>query len=180
MDNGTNRATFDGIIYNPPLVPAMFSELTENATVISAYGPLSFVAEDGEISRFGRQTRGPQNVLSRCRRTHSPAWTQRIVGRSDTFPESATLRVVADCPGVWLFHCTLASLLSISENSVMQVISNGISNPASRCSSLKRFSRLKPPQNRPSPWPGLPLCSAEQALQRERRMTDLSDLKLDP
>jgi iron transport multicopper oxidase len=51
MDDGTNRAMFNGITYNPPLVPAMFSELTlaENATVASAYGPLSFVVEDGDI-----------------------------------------------------------------------------------------------------------------------------------
>jgi iron transport multicopper oxidase len=51
MDDGTNRAMFNGITYNSPLVPAVFSELTlaENATVASAYGPLSFVVEDGDI-----------------------------------------------------------------------------------------------------------------------------------
>jgi iron transport multicopper oxidase len=51
MDDGTNRAMFNGVTYNPTLVPAMFSELTlgENATVESAYGPLSFVIEYGDV-----------------------------------------------------------------------------------------------------------------------------------
>lgn len=51
MDDGTNRAMFNGITYNSPLVPAVFSELTlgDNATVPSAYGPSSFVIEYGDV-----------------------------------------------------------------------------------------------------------------------------------
>jgi iron transport multicopper oxidase len=45
MSDGTNRAMFNQITYNMPLVPAILSALTlgENATVSEAYGPLSFV-----------------------------------------------------------------------------------------------------------------------------------------
>jgi iron transport multicopper oxidase len=51
MDDGTNRAMFNGVTFNPPLVPTVFSELTlgENATVASAYGPLSYVINYGDI-----------------------------------------------------------------------------------------------------------------------------------
>jgi iron transport multicopper oxidase len=45
MSDGTNRAMFNLITYNMPLVPAVLSELTlgNNATVAGAYGPTSFV-----------------------------------------------------------------------------------------------------------------------------------------
>ena len=47
MDDGTNHAMFNGVTYNSPIVPSMFSALTlgSNATVAEAYGPLSFVIE---------------------------------------------------------------------------------------------------------------------------------------
>jgi iron transport multicopper oxidase len=45
MTDGTNRALFNNITYNMPLVPTVLSEMTlgSNATVPGAYGPLSFV-----------------------------------------------------------------------------------------------------------------------------------------
>lgn len=45
MTDGTNRALFNNITYNMPLVPAVLSEMTlgPNATVAGAYGPSSFV-----------------------------------------------------------------------------------------------------------------------------------------
>lgn len=51
MDDGTNRGMFNMITYNPPLVPAVFSQLTlgENATASTAYGPLSFVVDHLEV-----------------------------------------------------------------------------------------------------------------------------------
>lgn len=51
MDDGTNHAMFNQITYNSPLVPAIFSALTlgSNATVQSAYGPLSFVIEHMDV-----------------------------------------------------------------------------------------------------------------------------------
>lgn len=45
MDDGTNRGTFNSVVYNPPETPALFSQLTlgDNSTVEAAYGPQSFV-----------------------------------------------------------------------------------------------------------------------------------------
>jgi len=51
MSDGTRRAMFNGITFDFPLVPSMFSALTlgENATVGNAYGPLSFILNYGEV-----------------------------------------------------------------------------------------------------------------------------------
>jgi iron transport multicopper oxidase len=51
MDDGTNRAMFNEVTWNPPSVPGIFSvmSLGENATVEGAYGPLSFVIEYGDV-----------------------------------------------------------------------------------------------------------------------------------
>lgn len=45
MTDGTNRAMFNNITYNAPVVPALFSELSlaDNATVTAAYGPSAIV-----------------------------------------------------------------------------------------------------------------------------------------
>ena len=51
MDDGTNRAMFNQVVYNPPIVPAILSALSlgPNATAESAYGPLSFVVGHHEV-----------------------------------------------------------------------------------------------------------------------------------
>ena len=51
MSDWTTRAVFNGITFNLPLVPTVFSELTlgETAVVASAYGPLSFVLKYGDV-----------------------------------------------------------------------------------------------------------------------------------
>jgi iron transport multicopper oxidase len=51
MTDQTRRAICNGITYNFPLVPTVFSELTlgMNATNPNAYGPLSFVLNHGEV-----------------------------------------------------------------------------------------------------------------------------------
>jgi len=51
MDDGTNHGMFNQITYNPPLVPAIFSELSmaSNATVAQAYGPTSFVLNPHDV-----------------------------------------------------------------------------------------------------------------------------------
>lgn len=51
MDDGTNRAMFNQITYDTPLVPAVFSALTlgSNATVVTAYGPTSFVLDHLDV-----------------------------------------------------------------------------------------------------------------------------------
>jgi iron transport multicopper oxidase len=51
MDDGTNRAMFNNITHDNPLVPSIFSELSlgQNATISEAYGPLSFVVDHLEV-----------------------------------------------------------------------------------------------------------------------------------
>lgn len=51
MDDGTNRGTFNSVVYNFPQTPTLFSELTlgENSTVEQAYGPQSFVLDHLEV-----------------------------------------------------------------------------------------------------------------------------------
>jgi len=45
MNDGTNHAMMNGVVYNSPLVPAILSVLTlgENATAQEAYGPYSIM-----------------------------------------------------------------------------------------------------------------------------------------
>ncbi|KAG5638015.1 hypothetical protein H0H81_002283 [Sphagnurus paluster] len=130
MDDGTNRAMFNQITYNPPLVPAVFSELTlgSNATVAGAYGPLSFVLDHLEVidiviknSDAGKHPfhlHGHKyQIVGRSTNYTSddPAENPPIVEgqanpiRRDTIQipsmHSATLRIVADNPGVWFLHC---------------------------------------------------------------------------
>ncbi len=51
MDNETNCAMFNQIMYTSPLVPAMLSALSlgDNATVESAYTSRSFVVDYGDV-----------------------------------------------------------------------------------------------------------------------------------
>jgi len=130
MDYGTNRAMFNGVTYNPPLVPAVFSELTlgANATVDAAYGPSSFVIEygdvvdlvvmNGDVGKHPFHIHGHKIMIvgrSEDYTSSDPELNPPIVEgqanpiRRDTVQipsgQSATLRVVADNPGVWIFHC---------------------------------------------------------------------------
>ncbi|SJL16155.1 related to iron transport multicopper oxidase [Armillaria ostoyae] len=130
MDDGTNRAMFNQITYTSPLVPAMLSALSlgDNATVESAYTPLSFVVDYGDVVditiKNGDAGKHPFHLHG-----HKPM----IVGRSEDYTSddpllnppivegqanpmrrdtvhvpsmsSITLRVVADNPGTWFLHC---------------------------------------------------------------------------
>jgi iron transport multicopper oxidase len=51
MNDGTNRGTFNSVVYNSPEVPAILSALTlgNNATVEQAYGPQSFVVNHLDV-----------------------------------------------------------------------------------------------------------------------------------
>lgn len=51
MDDGTNRATLNGYVYNSPIVPAIISALTlgDNATVQEAYGPYSIMLDHLDV-----------------------------------------------------------------------------------------------------------------------------------
>ncbi|KAG5650754.1 hypothetical protein H0H81_011166, partial [Sphagnurus paluster] len=130
MDDGTNRGLFNGVTFNLPLVPSVFSELTlgPNATVANAYGPLSFVLnhlevvdiviKNGDSGKHPFHLHGHEfQIVGRSSnyKSHNPKENPRIVEgqknpiRRDTIQipsgHSATLRVVADNPGVWLLHC---------------------------------------------------------------------------
>ncbi|KAF8886132.1 ferroxidase [Infundibulicybe gibba] len=130
MDDGTNRAMFNQVTYNSPLVPAIFSELSlgPNATVENAYGPLSFVVnhmdvvdivvKNGDAGKHPFHLHGHKPMIvgrSSDYTSTDPALNPPIVEgqanpiRRDTVQipsmHSATLRVVADNPGVWFFHC---------------------------------------------------------------------------
>ncbi|KAF8632864.1 hypothetical protein AX17_004712 [Amanita inopinata Kibby_2008] len=130
LDDGTNRAMFNGISYNSPLVPAVLSELTlgSNATVAEAYGSLSFVLDHNEVVDIVIK-----NGDAGMHPFHLHGHKVMLVGRSKNYTsddpslnppikegqlnpmrrdtvqvpsmESVTLRVVADNPGVWFLHC---------------------------------------------------------------------------
>jgi len=131
MTDGTYRAMFNGITHNFPLVPSMFSELTlgPNATDPNAYGPLSFVLKYGDVVDLvvkNGDNRGGHpfhlhghkfwivgtavNYTSDDPTLNPPLVEgQQNPMRRDTIVilphHSATLRFVANNPGVWLFHC---------------------------------------------------------------------------
>ncbi|KAF8067721.1 Fet3 protein [Lyophyllum atratum] len=130
MDDGTNHAMFNQITYNPPLVPTVFSALSlgSNATVAEAYGPLSFVVDhldvidivikNGDAGKHPFHLHGHKyQIVGRSEdyTSDDPALNPPIVEgqanpiRRDTVQipsmHSATLRIVADNPGVWFLHC---------------------------------------------------------------------------
>ncbi|RDB30495.1 Iron transport multicopper oxidase fio1 [Hypsizygus marmoreus] len=161
QDDGTNHAMFNQITYNSPLVPAVFSELSlgPNATVAEAYGPLSFVIDHMDVVDLVIQ-----NGDAGKHPFHLHGHKFQIVGRSEDYtsddPElnppivegqanpvrrdtvqipsmhSATLRIVADNPGVWFMHCHIewhlevglaiqlveAPLLAQQHNNVPQIM----------------------------------------------------------
>ncbi|KAJ7033166.1 Fet3 protein [Mycena alexandri] len=128
MDDGTNHAMFNLVTYNSPLVPAVLSALTlgDNATNPAAYGPQSFVlnhfdvvdiiVKNGDagkhpfhihghkyqiVARSSDYTSDDPSVITMANQSN-PLRRDTIQIESGT---SATLRVVADNPGVWFFHC---------------------------------------------------------------------------
>lgn len=138
MDDGTNRGMFNGITHNNPLVPAVLSELTlgENATVPWAYGPTSFVVEYGDVIdiviKNGDAGKHPFHLHG-----HKPMLVGRATDYTSSDPTlnppivegqanpirrdvvgipsmgSATMRVVADNPGVWFLHCHIEWHLAV-------------------------------------------------------------------
>ncbi|KIM88113.1 Ferroxidase [Piloderma croceum F 1598] len=130
MTDRTNRAMFNNITFNYPLVPAEFSALSlgSNATVQEAYTPLSFVLDHLDVVDLVIK-----NGDSGSHPFHLHGHAFMIVGRSANYSSdnpklnppvvegqpnpmrrdtifiesgsSATLRFVADNPGVWFMHC---------------------------------------------------------------------------
>ncbi|KAH7882384.1 Fet3 ferroxidase [Phlebopus sp. FC_14] len=130
MDDGTNHAMFNGVVYNSPLVPAVMSELSlgSNATVQEAYGPYSIVLDHLEVVDLLVKNNDPGQhpfhlhghkfqIVNRAEQfnTTDPTLNPPLVEgqanpmRRDTVVVpgggSVTVRVVADNPGAWLFHC---------------------------------------------------------------------------
>ncbi|KAF8838947.1 Fet3 protein [Paxillus ammoniavirescens] len=130
MNDGTNRAMFNGVVYNSPLVPAIMSTLTlgSNATVQGAYGPYSIlldhlevvdiVIKNSDVGMHPFHLHGHQfQIVNRAEQYDStdPSLNPPLVEgqanpmRRDTVMipggGSATLRIVADNPGAWLLHC---------------------------------------------------------------------------
>ncbi|KAH9053032.1 ferroxidase [Lactarius vividus] len=130
MDDGTNRAMFNQITYNPPLVPTALSVLTlgPNATDSTAYGTTSFVLDhlsavqvilkNGDSGKHPFHLHGHKvqivnraNDYTSSNSTLNPPIMEGQVNpiRRDTVEVppggSVTLRVMADNPGAWLLHC---------------------------------------------------------------------------
>jgi len=130
MDDGTNRAMFNQITYNPPLVPAVVSAISlgSNATTADAYGPLSFVVDqfdvvdivikNGDAGKHPFHLHGHKPMLVGRAQNYTsddPTLNPPLVEgqanpmRRDTVQipsmNSVTLRLTADNPGVWMLHC---------------------------------------------------------------------------
>ncbi|KAF8128210.1 Fet3 ferroxidase [Boletus edulis] len=130
MSDGTNHATLDGYVYDSPIVPAIISALTlgDNATSQNAYGPYSImlnhldvvdiVVNNSDKGSHPFHLHGHQfQIVHRAEKYESTDPTLNpplIEGQANpmrrdtvTIPggSSVTLRVVADNPGAWLFHC---------------------------------------------------------------------------
>ncbi|KAH9000834.1 Fet3 protein [Lactarius hatsudake] len=130
MSDGTNRAMFNQITYNSPLVPTALSILTlgPNATSVTAYGTTSFVLDhlsavqiilkNGDAGKHPFHLHGHKvQIVNRADdyTSSDPTLNPPIVEgqanpiRRDTVGvpsgSSAALRVVADNPGAWILHC---------------------------------------------------------------------------
>ncbi|EJC98544.1 Fet3 protein [Fomitiporia mediterranea MF3/22] len=135
MTDGTNRAMFNNITYNTPVVPSVFSAVSMDsvagpgaADVASAYGPWNYVLDDGDVvdillmnSDAGKHPfhlHGHQfQIVNRATdyTSDDPSLNPPLVEgqpnpvRRDTVQvesgASVTLRFQATNPGAWMFHC---------------------------------------------------------------------------
>lgn len=130
MNDGTNHGFINDVVYNSPLVPAIMSALSlgENATSPVAYGPYSFVYNYGDVVDLV-----VKNADTGQHPFHMHGYKMQIVNTATDYTSddpslnpplvegqanpmrrdtvtiagggSVTLRLVADNPGAWLFHC---------------------------------------------------------------------------
>ncbi|KAH9979432.1 ferroxidase [Lactifluus volemus] len=130
VEDGTNRAMFNNVSYQIPLVPTVLSVLTlgSNATVPTAYGTggivldhlsaVQIIVKNGDTGKHPFHIHGHKVQLVNRAQNYSstdPTLNPPIVEgqanpmRRDTFQvpagASIALRLVADNPGAWLFHC---------------------------------------------------------------------------
>ncbi|GJJ10823.1 hypothetical protein Clacol_005051 [Clathrus columnatus] len=138
MDDGINRAMFNNVTYNSPLVPSILTELTMGnlSSDVAVYGPQSFILEHNQVFEIrlfnwdaGKHpfhlhghkfqvvyksfdVTSDDPIINPPRPTigesSSPSPKSNPL-RRDTIQVPATgavyLRVVADNPGAWFFHC---------------------------------------------------------------------------
>ncbi|KIK41685.1 multicopper oxidase [Suillus luteus UH-Slu-Lm8-n1] len=130
MSDGTNHGFFNDLVYNLPVVPAIMSVLSlgDNATSSVAYGPYSFVFNYGDVVDLV-----VKNGDTNQHPFHMHGYSMQIVNKATDYTSddpslnpplvegqvnpmrrdtvtipgggSVTLRIVADNPGAWLFHC---------------------------------------------------------------------------
>ncbi|CAE7080286.1 unnamed protein product [Rhizoctonia solani] len=130
MDNGINRAMFNNVTWNTPIVPSTISALTmgEDASVQNVYGPNTQVVQYGDIIQMTvinwDEGKHPFHlhghkfaIMHRSDDVTSddpainppfdnnqanPIWRDTVQIEAGG---SVTLRWQADNPGAWLFHC---------------------------------------------------------------------------
>ncbi|KAF8521711.1 laccase [Hysterangium stoloniferum] len=125
MDNGVNRAMFNNVTFNAPLVPSILTQLTmgNDSANVAVYGPQSFVVEirvhnwDAGKHPFHLHGHKFQIVHKSFDVTSDDPTVNPPVGpegqtnpiRRDTVQVpslgNAFLRIRADNPGAWFFHC---------------------------------------------------------------------------
>ncbi|KAF8490612.1 laccase [Gautieria morchelliformis] len=131
MDNGINRAMFNNVTYNSPLTPSLLTELSmgNDSTNVAVYGPQAFVLQSNEVVElrvhnwdagnhpFHLHGHKFQVVYKSMDVTSDDPSLNPPVGpegqanpmRRDTIEVpslgTAYLRLRADNPGAWLFHC---------------------------------------------------------------------------
>ncbi|CAK5272094.1 unnamed protein product [Mycena citricolor] len=189
MDDGTNHAMINGVTYNSPLTPAILSALTlgENATIAEAYGPQSFVlnhldvvdivVKNGDAGKHPFHIHGHKFQIVERSSDYTSSDPSVITIANQTNPlrrdtiqiesgGSATLRIVADNPGVWFFHCHiewhlevgLAIQLIEAPIQAQQFAANVPSFLAENCAALDLpFSGNAAGHTNPTDLQGLPL-----------------------
>ncbi|KAF8588813.1 multicopper oxidase [Ramaria rubella] len=131
MDNGINRAMFNNVTYNSPLVPSLLTELSmgNDSANVAVYGPQAFVLQHNEIVeiRVRNWDAGKHpfhlhghkfqivhksfDVTSDDPTINPPEGIEGQANpiRRDTVEVpslgNAYLRIAADNPGAWFFHC---------------------------------------------------------------------------
>ncbi|TDL21948.1 Fet3 protein [Rickenella mellea] len=200
LTDGANHAMFNDITYNTPVVPGILTALSmgSNASVVNVYGPGSYVLNEGDIvdivlmnSDVGKHPfhlHGHKfQIVNRAQDytsddpTLNPPLTEGQANpiRRDTVQvpggTSATLRFVADNPGVWFFHCHIEWHLEVGL--AIELISAPLTLQS-------RIASNAPGQ--PIPPPELIQQCAAQGIPTSgnaaghNSTTDLSGLKLGP
>jgi len=126
MTDGTNRAMFNSITYNQPIVPPIFTQLSMGslATDVDVYGPSTYVLNKNDVVEL-TVTNGDAGKHPFHLHGHKFAIINRVGDVTDSTTQmdgnatnpmkrdtieipsgsSVTLRWIANNPGAWIFHC---------------------------------------------------------------------------